>query len=140
MENSVENISLEIFTPYGEYLNEEVSSINIISSGTSFGLLPNHYAIISTLQISVLNLTIDKKLSTYAIGDGVIHFENNVATILVECIEKTDEIDVNRAQDKLNEVKEKLANETDKSLVAALTKSMKKAENRIKVYNIGKQQ
>ena len=139
MENSVDKvIQLEIFTPYGEYLQEEVPSIDIVSCGTSFGLLPNHYPIISTLQVSVLYLTIENEKKIYAIGDGVIRFENNVATMLVECIERSDEIDLNRANEKVEEIKEKLKNENDKNLILALQKSLRKAENRIKVYNLGK--
>ena len=139
MENSVDKvIQLEIFTPYGEYLKEEVPSIDILSCGTSFGLLPNHYPIISTLQVSVLYLTIENEKKIYAIGDGVIRFENNVATMLVECIERSDEIDLNRANEKVEEIKEKLKNENDKNLILALQKSLRKAENRIKVYNLGK--
>ena len=84
MENSDKVIQLEIFTPYGEYLNEEVTSIDVVSCGTSFGILPNHYPIISTLQVSVLYLTIENSKQIYAISDGVIRFENNVATMLVE--------------------------------------------------------
>ena len=138
MENSDKVIQLEIFTPYGEYLNEEVTSIDIVSCGTSFGILPNHYPIISTLQVSVLYLTFENGKQIYAISDGVIRFENNVATMLVECIERSDEIDLARAEEKLAEVKEKLKQDNDKNLVIALNKSLRKAENRIKVYNLGK--
>ena len=83
-------------------------------------------------------LTIENEKKIYAIGDGVIRFENNVATMLVECIERSDEIDLNRANDKVEEIKEKLKNEDDKNLILALQKSLRKAENRIKVYNLGK--
>ena len=138
MENVSKSIQLEIFTPYGEYLNEEVESIDIVSSGSSFGLLPDHYPLISTLQVSILYLVIENKRYVYAIGDGVLNIKDNYATILVECIERSDEIDIERAKEKLAEVNEKLKSINDDSLTEALNKSRKKAENRIEVFNLGK--
>lgn len=138
MENSDSSIILEIFTPYGEYLNEEVTNIDIVSSGTSFGVLPDHYPLISTLQISILYLTIDDTRYAYAIGEGVINIKDNNATILVDCIERSDEIDIERAKAKLEEVNEKLKDATDESLIIALNKSRMKAENRIEVFNQNK--
>ena len=108
MENSEKSIQLEIFTPYGEYLNEEVTSIDVVSSGSSFGLLPDHYPLISTLKISILYLTIENKRYAYAIGEGVLSIKENNATILVECIERSDEIDIERAKLKAEEVSQKL--------------------------------
>lgn len=138
MENSEKGIQLEIFTPYGEYLNEEVTSIDIVSSGSSFGLLPDHYPLISTLKISILYLTIENKRYAYAIGEGVLNIKENNASILVECIERSDEIDIERAKLKAEEVTQKLKDANEESLVNALNKSLKKAENRIEVYNLDK--
>jgi len=138
MENSEKSIQLEIFTPYGEYLNEEVTSIDIVSSGSSFGLLPDHYPLISTLKISILYLTIENKRYAYAIGEGVLNIKENNASILVECIERIDEIDIERAKLKAEEVTQKLKDANEESLVNALNKSLKKAENRIEVYNLDK--
>lgn len=138
MENSEKSIQLEIFTPYGEYLNEEVTSIDIVSSGSSFGLLPDHYPLISTLKISILYLTIENKRYAYAIGEGVLNIKENNASILVECIERSDEIDIERAKLKAEEVTQKLKDANEESLVNALNKSLKKAENRIEVYNLDK--
>ena len=138
MENSGKSIQLEIFTPYGEYLNEEVTSIDIVSSGSSFGLLPDHYPLISTLKISILYLTIENKRYAYAIGEGVLNIKENNASILVECIERSDEIDIERAKLKAEEVTRKLKDANEESLINALNKSLKKAENRIEVYNLDK--
>ena len=138
MENSEKGIQLEIFTPYGEYLNEEVTSIDIVSSGSSFGLLPDHYPLISTLKISILYLTIENKRYAYAIGEGVLNIKENNASILVECIERSYEIDIERAKLKAEEVTQKLKDANEESLVNALNKSLKKAENRIEVYNLDK--
>ena len=138
MENSEKSIQLEIFTPYGEYLNWEVKSIDIVSSGSSFGLLQDHYPLISTLKISILYLTIENKRYAYAIGEGVLNIKENNASILVECIERSDEIDIERAKLKAEEVTQKLKDANEESLVNALNKSLKKAENRIEVYNLDK--
>ena len=115
-----------------------MTSIDIVSSGSSFGLLPDHYPLISTLKISILYLTIENKRYAYAIGEGVLNIKENNASILVECIERSDEIDIERAKLKAEEVTQKLKNANEESLVNALNKSLKKAENRIEVYNLDK--
>ena len=126
---------VEIFTPYCQYLEEETSLVSIISDGNSLGILPNHYPLISTLKISKLRIEIDGKTRSFAIGEGVMNVKNDIVSILTECIEESSEIDLDRAIDKKKEMLEKLEKETDSNLRKAYEKSLKKAQNRIAVYN-----
>ena len=126
---------VEIFTPYCQYLEEETSLVSIISDGNSLGILPNHYPLISTLKVSKLRIEIDGKTRSFAIGEGVMNVKNDIVSILTECIEESSEIDLDRAIDKEKEMLEKLEKETDSNLRKAYEKSLKKAQNRIAVYN-----
>ena len=126
---------VEIFTPYCQYLEEETNLVSIISDGNSLGILPNHYPLISTLKISKLRIEIDGKTRSFAIGEGVMNVKNDIVSILTECIEESSEIDLDRAIDKKKEMLEKLEKETDSNLRKAYEKSLKKAQNRIAVYN-----
>ena len=126
---------VEIFTPYCQYLEEETNLVSIISDGNSLGVLPNHYPLISTLKVSKLRIEIDGKTRSFAIGEGVMNVKNDIVSILTECIEESSEIDLDRAIDKEKEMLEKLEKETDSNLRKAYEKSLKKAQNRIAVYN-----
>ena len=126
---------VEIFTPYCQYLEEETNLVSIISDGNSLGVLPNHYPLISTLKVSKLRIEIDGKTRSFAIGEGVMNVKNDIVSILTECIEESSEIDLDRAIDKKKEMLEKLEKETDSNLRKAYEKSLKKAQNRIAVYN-----
>ena len=128
-------MKVEIFTPYCQYLEEETSLVSIISDGNSLGILPNHYPLISTLKVSKLRIEIDGKTRSLAIGEGVMNVKNDIVSILTECIEESSEIDLDRAIDKEKEMLEKLEKETDSNLRKAYEKSLKKAQNRIAVYN-----
>ena len=128
-------MKVEIFTPYFQYLEEETSLVSIISDGNSLGILPNHYPLISTLKVSKLRIEIDGKTRSFAIGEGVMNVKNDIVSILTECIEESSEIDLDRAIDKEKEMLEKLEKETDSNLRKAYEKSLKKAQNRIAVYN-----
>ena len=128
-------MKVEIFTPYCQYLEEETSLVSIISDGNSLGILPNHYPLISTLKVSKLRIEIDGKTRSFAIGEGVMNVKNDIVSILTECIEESSEIDLDRAIDKEKEMLEKLEKETDSNLRKAYEKSLKKAQNRIAVYN-----
>ena len=128
-------MKVEIFTPYCQYLEEETSLVSIISDGNSLGILPNHYPLISTLKVSKLRIEIDGKTRSFAIGEGVMNVKNDIVSILTECIEESSEIDLDRAIDKEKEMLEKLEKETDSNLRKAYEKSLKKAQNRISVYN-----
>ena len=128
-------MKVEIFTPYCQYLEEETSLVSIISDGNSLGILPNHYPLISTLKVSKLKIEIDGKTRSFAIGEGVMNVKNDIVSILTECIEESSEIDLDRAIDKEKEMLEKLEKETDSNLRKAYEKSLKKAQNRIAVYN-----
>ena len=90
-------INVKFVTPEGTYKEVESSLLNVTSTDGQRGILPNHMPIVLMLTISRLETMEDGKRTQYAIGGGMLYFENNVATVLVDSIESQDEIDVDRA-------------------------------------------
>lgn len=91
-------IKIKIVTPNGVYDELEASQINFRCTDGDRGLLPNHMPIVFMLEISRLELIINGKRKQYSIAGGMLYFENNFATILVDAIESQEDIDVERAK------------------------------------------
>lgn len=91
-------IKVKFVTPDGVYKEKEASMINCCSTDGWRGILPNHMPIVLMLEISRLELIVDNKKEEYAIAGGMLYFENNEATILVDAIESKEDIDLERAQ------------------------------------------
>ena len=130
----METIRIEIFTPYAKYLEDEIRLLSIFSDGYSMGVLPNHYPLITTLKLSKLKLVFENEEFLYSIGEGVMHVEKGVISMLVDFIERGDEIDIGRAKAKEEEMLSKLETEENEDLIKTYKKSLKKARTRIAVY------
>lgn len=90
-------IHCKIVTPSGVYKEFDTSILNIVNSDGQRGILPNHMPLVTTLVISKMSTVESNGRQEYAIGGGLLHFENNVAMILVDSIEHSSEIDKDRA-------------------------------------------
>ena len=87
-----------ILTPFGQYLSTEADYLTTTSAMGVIGILPNHAPLISTLEISKLIIRRNGEEKVYAIGGGVINIKkDHSVTLLVDSIERSDEIDKERA-------------------------------------------
>lgn len=130
---------VEIYTPYGKYLQTESDYLSVSTAMGVIGVLPNHAPLISTLEISKLILRNDKKESLYAISGGVIHIKKDHSVILlVESIESQDEIDVNRALKAKERAEERLQLHDGEIDIIRAKASLSRALNRIEVSGINK--
>ena len=87
-----------IYTPFGQYLTTNADYLSTTTAMGVIGVLPNHAPLISTLEISKLIIRSEGKEFRYAISGGVINIKkDHSVTLLVDAIERSDEIDVSRA-------------------------------------------
>ena len=123
-----------IYTPFGLYLQTESDYLSTTSAMGVIGILPNHAPLISTLEISKLIIRKGSEEKVYAIGGGVINIKkDHSVTLLVESIERKDEIDVRRAHAAKERAEARLnesANEVDVQRAKA---SLLRALNRLDV-------
>ena len=130
----MKNLNLEILTPYGKYFAGEVDAIKVHSDDFFMEILPNHAPLVSSLVISKMYMKVDNKEIPYAIGGGIIRVEKGKTTLLLNSIEGKDEIDITRAQDAKARA-ESYLEQKDNYDVARATRALKRALNRIEVYN-----
>ncbi len=92
-----EQIRLEVVTPSGSVVNEDVNIVNAPGYGGDFGVLANHAPMLSTIKIGTLTYEKDKSRETLMISGGFCEVSNNKITFLVESAEFGRNIDVDRA-------------------------------------------
>ena len=91
-------IHLLILTPYGQYFSGDVDFVEVHSEQYNLGILPNHAPLISTLVVSKMVIKMNNQVFEYAISGGVISVEKDKTTLILNSVERSDEIDIERAE------------------------------------------
>lgn len=129
-------LKIKIITPYGEYFTGDIEYLSIFSDAFLLGILPGHAPLVTSIKISKMSMTIDNEKISYAIGGGVMHIKEDGSVILMlDSIERYDQIDVVRAQKAKERAEERLKTLTDKNNIARAEASLRRALNRINVAN-----
>ena len=129
MENT---FKVTISTPLGTYLQTEADYLNVTSGIGVIGILPHHAPLITTLEICELTIKSGRETLSYAISGGLMNIKPGTEVVLlVNSIERSDEIDVDRAI-KAKERAEKRLNDETMDVVRAKA-SLTRALNRIAV-------
>lgn len=92
-----QQIKLEVVTPSGAVVNEDVDIVNAPGYGGDFGVLANHAPFLSTIKIGTLVYEKDRHRTALMISGGFCEVSNNKITFLVESAEFGSDIDVERA-------------------------------------------
>ena len=92
-----QQIHLEVVTPSGPVVSEDVDIVNAPGYGGDFGVLANHAPFLSTIKIGMLTYEQNKDRHSLMISGGFSEVSNNKITFLVESAEFGKDIDVDRA-------------------------------------------
>ena len=92
-----EKINLEVVTPKGAIVSEEVDIVTAPGFAGEFGVLANHAPFLSTIKIGTLRYKQDGTENELMVSGGFCEVSNNKITFLVESAERGHEIDVDRA-------------------------------------------
>lgn len=125
---------VEIYTPTGRYLSSEATFLRVTSSVAVLGIMPNHAPLITTLEICKLTIKNNAQETNYAISGGVMHIKKDHSVVLLlNAIERSDEIDVNRALEAQRRAEERLALRNNEIDVNRAKAALSRALNRISV-------
>jgi F-type H+-transporting ATPase subunit epsilon len=92
-----ETIHLEVVTPKGAAVSEDVDIVSAPGYGGDFGVLANHAPFLSTIKIGELVYKQGNTSSHLMVSGGFCEVSNNKITFLVESAEAGHDIDVDRA-------------------------------------------
>ncbi len=108
-----EKLTLEVVTPYGSVLKEEVDEVVATGTEGEFGVLPGHVPFVTTLKIGML---IYKKGGTahyVFVNSGYSEVYEDRILVLADSAERAEDIDVERAREALRRAEERLAKQED---------------------------
>jgi F-type H+-transporting ATPase subunit epsilon len=105
-------IHLEVVTPAGAVVSEDVDIVNAPGYGGDFGVLANHAPFLSTIKIGLLSYETGKDRKSLMISGGFSEVSNNTITFLVESAEFGSDIDVDRAMKAKERAEKRLAQAT----------------------------
>ena len=92
-----EKLQLEVVTPKGAVVSEEVEIVTAPGYGGEFGVLANHAPLLSTIKIGTLSYKKGGREEVLMVSGGFCEVSNNKITFLVESAERGADIDVDRA-------------------------------------------
>lgn len=90
-------IHLEVVTPNGAVVSEDVDIVTAPGVGGEFGVLANHAPFLSTIKTGTLSFKKDRVSKFLMVTGGFTEVSNNKITFLVESAEFGQDIDVERA-------------------------------------------
>jgi F-type H+-transporting ATPase subunit epsilon len=123
MENK---LRLEIVTPYGLILGEDVDEISTSGSEGDFGVLPGHVNFITTLKVGMLTYRKGSETKYVFINSGYAEVGPDKVTILADSAELSDDINVERAKASMKRAEERLRQQ-EKIDVASATSALERA-------------
>ena len=125
-------LQLEIVTPYRTILNELVDSIIVPGIEGEIGILSEHVPLLTIMDSGVLSYTINDKTNSIAVHWGYAQVDGNNVRVLVELVEKSDEIDLDRAKEAENKAKNNLSSSKKTENLENENNRQIKYENKLK--------
>jgi len=125
--------NVEIVTPIREVKLEEVSYLRCPGLDGSFGVMSNHRDGIFALSVGEIKVSQNGKIEYYATGGGFAEIINDSVKLLVESLEKSNEIDANRANDSLKRAQQRKTEPTSAINDTRVEASLIRALNRLRV-------
>ncbi len=103
-----EHLTLEIVTPERSIAHGEVDEVVVPGAEGSFGVLPGHTPLLSTLSVGEIEYRRGGETSHVAVSFGFAEVLPDRVTVLAQIAEASDEIDVTRAEAAVKRARERL--------------------------------
>ena len=127
---------LEIVTPKRVVFSGEVTSFSAPGVVGGFQVLKNHAPLLSSIDVGEVKFAdIAGIESHYAVSGGVVEVHDNKVVMLAETAERSDEIDVVRAQEARDRARKRLAEKKSEVDFDRARVALFRALNRLKVAN-----
>jgi F-type H+-transporting ATPase subunit epsilon len=122
-------LNLEIVTPSSLAYSGKANVISIPGTLGGFQILFNHAPIISTFEVGLIKVELEKQPNLYfATGGGTVEVLKNKVRILADSIEKIENIDIDRARDAMERAQSRLENKDDKTDIDRAKAALKNME------------
>jgi F-type H+-transporting ATPase subunit epsilon len=124
---------LLIITPKQKVFDGPIDLLNVMTSAGQLGILARHTPLLTVVQTSVLHLVEGKKTTYYATSGGVMSVQRDKVLLLLDTIERADQIDIDRAKASLQRAENRLKQKDEKVEELRVKAAITRALNRIQV-------
>ena len=129
-------LNIRIIAPDRTVWDANAEEVILPSSTGQLGILTGHIPLLTALDIGVMRVRIDKDWIPIVLLGGFAEVENDIITILVNGVEEASEIDLEEAQNSLEDATLMLAQaETNKEKIEA-TQNIRKARARVQAATV----
>nr|YP_010572876.1 ATP synthase CF1 epsilon subunit [Juniperus osteosperma]UZH44314.1 ATP synthase CF1 epsilon subunit [Juniperus osteosperma] len=125
------NLNLRVLTPNRVVWDSEVQEIILTTNSGQMGVLPNHIAIVTALDIGVMKIRLNAQWSTMALMGGFAKIGNDEITLLVNNAERGIDIDLQEAQESFRLAKVDRARAEGKRQAIEADVALKRARTRL---------
>lgn len=125
-------LRLDIVTPHGLVLSEDVDEVTATGTEGEFGVLPGHVPFVTTLKIGMLILKKDNKTEYVFVNSGYAEVSPDKVIILADSAERAEDIDIERALAAKKRAEERLA-QAEKYDFARAMAALERASIRIQI-------
>jgi len=102
-------VTLEIVTPQGLALREEVDDVAAPSVSGEFGVLPGHLPLLAALRTGIVTYHKGGQEMRLAVADGFVEVKDDRALLLTDKVARRDQIDPVKVRLELKDMGEQIA-------------------------------
>lgn len=125
--------TLRIITPKQKIFDGSIDLLNVMTSAGQMGILAHHTPLLSVVKVCELHIVTNKKTVYYATSGGVLSVQRDQVLLLLDTIERVDQIDLNRAKDSLKRAEDRLKDQHEKLDEMRAKAAITRALNRISI-------
>jgi len=129
----VDSFVVEIVTPIRVVNQEDVKYLRCPGIDGSFGVMKNHRNGVIALDVGEIKVETKDDVEWYATSGGFVEILDNKVELLLESVERSNEIDVKRASGALERANQRRKNTKEPIDNMRLEASLLRALNRLKV-------
>ena len=125
--------NVDIVTPIREIKLDDVSYLRCPGLDGSFGVMKNHREGIFALSVGEVKITQNGRDEYFATSGGFAEIMNDSVKLLVESMEKSNEIDADRASQSLERAQERKIEQDSELNEIRIEASLARALNRLRI-------
>ncbi len=131
-------ITLIVSTPEGQAIEEQVRGLRFPGSDGFIGVRPRHAPMLATVSCGILHVDrSDGVREQFAIGEGFAEVDPATATLLVDFLNRRDDVDMDRAHSALTRADERQGSRDRNVDTARAEAALCRAITRLKVCGCG---
>ena len=129
----MDSFVVEIVTPIRVVNQENVKYLRCPGIDGSFGVMKNHRNGVIALDVGEIKIETNNDVEWYATSGGFVEILDNKVELLLESVERSNEIDVKRASGALERANQRRKNTKEPIDNMRLEASLLRAVNRLRV-------